>query len=598
METGPVSERLVLGPVLRHVDRTSATVWVQTVRAGTVAVVPEGHDVCRARTFTVHGCHYALVEVGDLRPGAEAAYRVLVDDEVVWPEPDSPFPPSVIRTLDDRPLRMAFGSCRTSVPHDAEHHRTHGVDALRSYALALAAGQGPQAEQWPHLMLLLGDQVYADVTSEAMQEFIASRRSLKEGSGEELKDYTEYAHLYSLAWRDPALRWLLSCLPSLMVFDDHDVRDDWNTSARWREEMTATPWWHGRIVAALGSYWVYQHLGNLSNQERAQDEMWQELQRRQDGVGPRESVDLSEVLDRFAARVDEHPDTYRWSYARDLDGSRLVVVDSRAARVLEAGERSVLDETEMAWLDEQLRGDYEHLFIGTSLPYLLPPGLHHLEAWNEALVDGRWGRRFTRPGEKLRTMFDLEHWAAFNQGFRDVAAMVTEVADGGRGRAPRSVTFLSGDVHHSYVLEVDRSRGSRVLQLVCSPIRNPLPRPVRALTAVLAQGLARPVGALMARSAKVPHPPFGWSSVAGPWFDNNLAVLQVEQDEMRVVWLTGEIHQGDHEHPRLEVVADVRLDVPAVGTAHRRARATVHPNSWLRHPRSHLRAIRGRSSVR
>ncbi|MDQ3383788.1 MAG: alkaline phosphatase D family protein, partial [Actinomycetota bacterium] len=320
-----MSDRLVLGPVLRHVDRTSATVWVQTVRAGTVAVAPEGHDVCRARTFTVHGCHYALVEVGGLLPGAEAAYRVLVDDEVVWPEPDSPFPPSVIRTLDDRPLRMAFGSCRTSVPHDAEHHRTHGVDALRTYALALADGQGPQAGQWPHLMLLLGDQVYADVTSPAMREFIADRRSLEDGPGEELKDYTEYAHLYSLAWRDPALRWLLSCLPSLMVFDDHDVRDDWNTSARWREEMAAKDWWHGRIVAALGSYWVYQHLGNLSPQERAQDETWQELQRRQAGLGPG-SVDLSEVLDSFAARVDERPETYRWSYARDLDGSRLVVV--------------------------------------------------------------------------------------------------------------------------------------------------------------------------------------------------------------------------------------------------------------------------------
>ncbi|MGW1633884.1 hypothetical protein, partial [Streptomyces anthocyanicus] len=29
------------------------------------------------------------------------------------------------------------------------------------------------------------------------------------------------------------VRWLLSTVPSCMIFDDHDVIDDWNTSAAW-----------------------------------------------------------------------------------------------------------------------------------------------------------------------------------------------------------------------------------------------------------------------------------------------------------------------------------------------------------------------------
>jgi hypothetical protein len=70
---------------------------------------------------------------------------------------------------------------------------------------------------------------------------------------------------------------LLSTLPSSMIFDDHDIRDDWNTSAVWRKQMNATQWWKGRIVAGLASYWVYQHLGNLSPDERAGDEMWKEV---------------------------------------------------------------------------------------------------------------------------------------------------------------------------------------------------------------------------------------------------------------------------------------------------------------------------------
>mgnify|MGYP003300815653 CR=1 FL=1 len=67
-------------------------------------------------------------------------------------------------------------------------------------------------QRWPDLVLFLGDQVYADETSEQMQEFIASRRSLDEPPGEELKDFEEYSHLYWLAWTDPLNRWLLSTL--------------------------------------------------------------------------------------------------------------------------------------------------------------------------------------------------------------------------------------------------------------------------------------------------------------------------------------------------------------------------------------------------
>jgi hypothetical protein len=134
---------------------------------------------------------------------------------------------------------------------------------LRAYALRMMS-TGEDRDEWPDMVLFLGDQVYADETSDAMQEYIAARRSLDEPPGEELKNYTEYAHLYALAWSDPANRWLLSTLPSAMIFDDHDIRDDWNTSQSWREDIERTEWWHDRIVGGLASYWVYQHLGNLT----------------------------------------------------------------------------------------------------------------------------------------------------------------------------------------------------------------------------------------------------------------------------------------------------------------------------------------------
>ncbi|WP_462416923.1 DUF7800 domain-containing protein [Kytococcus sp. Marseille-QA3725] len=586
-----MSASLLIGPLLRHVDHDSAAVWVETDAPARVEVRLTGGDQpggsagspaaasASATTFTAHGHHYALVELTGLPSGLDSTYELLLDGNVAWPEPGEERPAPRINTLTPgAPVDLGFGSCRTSVPHDAPGHHTHGVDALRALGMADATGQDG-APELPELMLLLGDQVYADATSQAMQDFIASRRSLEEGPGEELADYEEYAHLYLLAWGEPWVRWLLATLPTLMIFDDHDVRDDWNTSAAWREEMEATDWWHDRIVAALGSYWVYQHLGNLSVSERAHDEIWREIVDRQ-RTDPH--PDVTELLDAFAERVDEHPDTYRWSYARDLGTTRLVVVDSRAARVMEPGRREMLDEQEMAWLSDQLQGGegIENVILGTSLPFLLPRGLHHLEAWSEAVCNGVFGQRMARIGERLRTTVDLEHWAAFHNSFLRVCAMVGELARGERGPAPRAVVFLSGDVHHSYISEVDPAsllddekltgeqveRGDaedapdlRVLQLVCSPIRNPLPTVMRFATALLAHGLAVPLGALAGRSAAVPTQPWRWRDVAGPWFTNNVALLRVDGCDMQASWWTGEVRGGDHEHPVLVEVETLDL---------------------------------------
>ncbi|MEI5675160.1 MULTISPECIES: alkaline phosphatase D family protein [unclassified Nocardioides] len=551
---------LRLGPLLRHVDDTSATVWVETEEAATV-VVTAGDRAGTAPTFSAHGHHYALVEVEGLEPGSHTPYSVAVDGERVWPPADGEYGDSVIATLrPGKPLRMAFGSCRVSVSHDEKGHAAHGVDALRAYALHMAGLTGDgDADGWPDLVLFLGDQVYADDTSDEMKAFIEQRRDPEQSPWHELKDYEEYAHLYRLAWSDPANRWLLSTLPSAMIFDDHDIRDDWNTSLSWRREMEATDWWHERVVSGLASYWVYQHIGNLSPAERAEDPLWQRI-RTYDGPG---ELDITDELDRLADDADQRPDSYRWSFSRDFDTqARLVVVDSRAARVLQPDRRSILDEPEMDWLDAQLRGDVDHLLVGTSLPFLLAPAIHHVESLSEAVATGRFGAFLKPLGEKVRQGADLEHWAAFQDGFARVGRMVLDVGAGRRGRAPQTVTFLSGDVHHSYVAEAwpDPAEGvilrTRIVQAVCSPIRNPLPGFMKVATSIAGKGRARPTGRLT--GGRMPRSPLRWRVTKGPWYDNNLAVLEVLPDGLRMRWWCGEVPEdGDVRRPRLRKVADV-----------------------------------------
>lgn len=552
---------LRLGPMLRHVDDHSATIWVQTADAATVTVRCDGRT-SSARTFTAHGFHYALVIVEGLTPGTAYPYSVDIDGEEVWGLSREGFPASTIHTLKaERPTRLAFGSCRTSDPHDEEGNALHGIDALRAYAVRMLTEDD---DLWPDLLIFLGDQVYADEeTPKALREFIEQRRGLDEPPGEEIKDYLEYDYLYQLAWSDPVVRWLLSTVPSAMIFDDHDVRDDWNTSWSWLQEIRATDWWQERIVAALASYWVYQHIGNLSPESLADDPLWQQIAAHGKGEPEGEELDVTAALDELADRADKDPFTYRWSYTRNLGESRLIMIDSRAARELHPDRRSMLDADEMAWLDGQMRGDCRHLFVGTSLPFLLPPGLHDFEAMNEVMAQHGWGPRVGRLAEKVRQTIDLEHWAAFNDGFIDVFEMVMSVGRGERGRAPAMITFLSGDVHNSYLAEVTNPGQygcrSHIAQAVCSPMRNPMPRGIRVFMSLFAKSLVRPMRLMAGRSPKVPDPAYPWTVTRGPWFDNNVAIAEVEGERLRISWWAGEDGEGAVERPRLREVYTTRV---------------------------------------
>ena len=480
--------KLVLGPLLRYVGETQATVWVETDAAAQVEVLVSRRAACevRAPTFAFQDHHYALVQIDGLEPDRVYTYTVELDGGRVWPRagPDGrAFPPSTIRTPHgDHPLRIAFGSCRVAAPHEppwtlppsANRRRGKGADALYAFALRM---RDADPDTWPDLLLLLGDQIYADDTSEKVQAFIRSRRDVRRPPHLEVADFEEYTRLYWEAWGDPVLAWLLSTVPTAMIFDDHDISDDWNTSAAWVEHMRRQPWWDERITSGLASYWLYQHLGNLSPDDLDDDPVWPKV---------REAGDATRVLREFAFQADREVQGTRWSYRRDFGGTRLVVIDSRCGRVLEDGRREMVDDDEWAWIEEQAAGDFDHLLLATSLPFALAPAIHDLEAWNEAVTAGAWGRPMAWVGEKIRQGIDLEHWAAFGDSFDRLGALIEAVAGGHRGRAPGSVVVLSGDVHHAYLAEFS-FRGehaghghSPAWQAVCSPLRNPLPLDQRA----------------------------------------------------------------------------------------------------------------------
>lgn len=550
---------LVLGPVVRYAGREDATVWVETDGPASVEVRPEGAPAVQSRTFSVAGHHYAILHCQDLPPDVATPYTVAVDGETAWPPPDHPFPPSVLRTHagETGDAHIVFGSCRVSAPHEPpysltkdEDDRGREVDALRTYALRMRH-QSP--EEWPHLMLLLGDQVYADEVSPEVIERIKARRDISVPPCEQVADFEEYCMLYREAWGEPVMRWLMSTVPSAMIFDDHDVHDDWNTSKDWVDEIRALPWWQDRIDGAFMSYTVYQHWGNVPPSELEDDEVY---------TAVRDADDGTERLREFARQADREIDGVRWSYCRDVGSTRVVMIDSRAGRVLDPGRRAMVDPAEWRWITEHASGGVEHLVIGTSLPLLLGPALHHVEAWNEAVCDGAWGRTAAKLAEKMRQGLDLEHWSAFHDSFEAFCGLLGEVAAGRRGTAPRTITVVSGDVHHAYLAEVAFSRGTRavshVWQAVCSPFRNPLDSNERRGIRFTWTDAGRRIARTLARAAGVPDPPIRWRlRHEEPWFDNQVATLALGADHA-VFGLDKAVPNGG-EDPRIERVFEHTL---------------------------------------
>ena len=187
----------------------------------------------------------------------------------------------------------------------------------------------------------------------------------------------------------------------------------------------------------------------------------------------------------MARAADDDPTTIRWSYVRHWGDARLIMIDSRAGRVLEESGRRMVDDAEFDWIEAAMRRavdeGVEHLILGTSLPWLLPHAIHNLERWNETLNVRHHGRRRGRLAEALRQAADLEHWAAFGHSFERLGAALTAIARGDQGRAPSTALVLSGDVHHAYAAELvaPGDLTSRVHQLTVSPLHNQAPHPIR-----------------------------------------------------------------------------------------------------------------------
>jgi hypothetical protein len=365
-------------------------------------------------------------------------------------------------------LNALYGSCRKI--HDTDGGQR---DALADGDLQVAR-TFKTPDKRPAILCLGGDQIYADDVHELVSDEIAILAKKLEGQAREslpdaasmgargrepfikkkakftsddtdrhVASLCEYLALYGLMWNGrnwsqahkplahftktlPQVRRLLANIPSYMIFDDHDVTDDWNLDMNWRDAVELAPLGRRIVANALMAFWLCQGLGNDP-----------------DGWGEQRTPKLVELIEQRQRRYKE-VDTTFWK----LDGWEfstpttplVYFLDTRTQRGTQddrdTGVRKApaFLKTRKSWATTVARLNKLLQQQGPELPLVLVSAAPVFGFdWIEAL------QRFTTVLFGVYK-YDFENWAANETHFNHFLELM----------AGRNVVVLSGDVHYGY----------------------------------------------------------------------------------------------------------------------------------------------------
>lgn len=553
-------KEILAGPILRRVTDSSVTVWVATKSAMSVQLeVYKGAErVLVSSASDTPGvklgpnlslaCVTATGAPGTLTPGVLYEYELrlgpdgrtatsICGPDITFGVPGAPGRPSFyLPGATTSSLVLATGSCRK--PHGP------GLDALAVLDTAIEATL-TEPDKRPQLLLLSGDQIYADDVAGALLHMILDAEESLIGSNEILPDIgsarahkptqrsrfasftdsegfftsghadshllslSEYILMYIFVWSAelwpvvsgevqlptfteatgqsgyatypvqrpsglreekrktpsaeqyqeelgrlerfssslPAVRRVLANVPTLMMFDDHEVTDDWYINRWWCKRVLGRA--AGRRVLANGltAFALCQAWGNTP--DRFVPGQWGNELRRAVGTGSSsvafgklESMLLPnvDILESEGRLVTPIPAEEQWAFDVVFPAFHLVVLDTRTARGFPpAPEGNVARETEPPLIIDQEALARQLVPLERDVAVLLfpPPLLGSPIA--EAYQLRR--RKFERIEEDceapgLNAVF-------FEQFLSTLARAVPRGSEGGRGK----VLVLSGDVH-------------------------------------------------------------------------------------------------------------------------------------------------------
>lgn len=267
--------------------------------------------------------------------------------------------------------------------------------------------------------------------------------------GEALARYQEQLPaIQAFAAGLPRVQRVLASIPTYMIFDDHDITDDWNLSREWEESAYNHPLSRRIIGNALIAYFLCQAWGNAP--ERFPEPLIKAVQALfRTGKGS-----LHDLL------IDQLLKMEGWNYSLATQ-PKIVVLDTRTQRW--RSETSASDPSGL--MDWETLSDLQQELIHEKAVILVSPapifGVKLIEVVQ---------RVFTWFGASL--MVDAENWMA-HPGSANVILHIFR-----HRRTPHHFTILSGDVHYSFVYDVrlrHHEQTPLIWQITASGIKNAFP---------------------------------------------------------------------------------------------------------------------------
>lgn len=319
------------------------------------------------------------------------------------------------------------------------------------------------------------------------------------------------------------VRRLLAHLPSAMIFDDHDVTDDWNLTAEWEQTAYNHDFSRRIIGNALIGYLLCQGWGNAP--QRFEPALLHQAELALANSGSNQHQQLITELLRFN----------QWHYQWPTEPP-LLVLDTRTRRwrsEVDIGKPSGL-------LDWEAITELQQDLIGHDAVVLVAPA----PVFGVKLIEGIQ-KFFTFIGKPL--LVDAENWMAH----RGTAYALMNLFR--HPKTPKHFVILSGDVHYSFVYEVNlrgQQGGPDIWQITSSGLKNQFPTRLLDVLDRLNRWLYSPRSPLnwftKRRSMKiVPHKPD--NAKAGERLLNQAGIGLVELNEdgspKRVLQLTSKGEQ-------------------------------------------------------
>ncbi|HBE25905.1 MAG TPA: hypothetical protein DDW33_09490 [Ktedonobacter sp.] len=478
---------LLVGPLVRAIGPDGVVIWTEwshpcevtlTASPDHVQGQEPGTFLVLSRTITVGGHYYALSRLTGLQSATWYSYQIGTGaQERAHSSPTEGTIIQCFRTLDPpnagNALRLAYGSCRKlSSPEP---------DALNALASWLVRFIDEREAMWPRLLLLIGDQIYAD-------EHIGRRKQVRfpqqhvQASQRAAQSFEAFARMYVEAWTsDEGIRQVFALLPTYMIFDDHEIINAWNMYPLWRARALQRGL-EQTLVDGLVAYWVYQGWGNIGLRSADEHVLLAIMQQ-----AAHNGEDVLEDLRGCIRHAIYEETALEWHFAIPTTPP-IFVADVRADRPAVLGYTNSADVVPRIMSREQMvklrTWSQEHAasmaLLVSSVPILLPPligfaeyvtGVRPFHRVSSGPVR-QLGQALTGIQQKLALRMSFDHWPAFGATWHELIELLA--------MREQDMVILSGDVHFSYAMAArriffpSRRRHAVLYQFVASPFRNKL----------------------------------------------------------------------------------------------------------------------------